>query len=58
MVRGLILANERAILGGMHTRSSLQMGTISTEYVNLKLAVPVWVSVESNCSDDFVLHLN
>lgn len=39
MVRGLMLPNERACFGGIQTRSSLQMGAISTEKVYLKLAV-------------------
>jgi hypothetical protein len=34
------------------------MGTISTEYVNLKLAVFVWVSEESRRSDVFDLNLD
>jgi len=34
------------------------MGTISTEYVNLKLAVFECVSAESRRSDDFDLNLD
>ena len=48
--------NDRASLSGIQTKSSLQMGAISTEYVNLKLAVLVCVSIEISCSDDFILH--
>ena len=55
-VNGLMLLCERACFKGMHTRSSLQMGTISTEYVYLKLAVLVCISDEIICSDDFDLH--
>ena len=47
----------RASLGGMQTKSSLHMGTISTEYVNLKFAVFEWVSEESRRSDVFDLDL-
>ncbi len=47
----------RANLGGKQTKSSLHMGTISTEYVNLKLAVLVCVSAESRRSDVFDLDL-
>lgn len=50
-----MFASERASLGGTQTRSSLQIGAISTENVYLKLAVLVCVSAESSCSDDFDL---
>jgi hypothetical protein len=57
IVRGLMLLSCRACFGGMQTRSSLQMGTISTEYVNLKLAVLECVSEEMICSEDLELSL-
>lgn len=50
-----MLASERDNLGGRQTRSSLQIGAISTLYVYLKLAVLVWVSEERSCSDAFEL---
>lgn len=55
MVKGVILLKARACFGGIQTRSSLHRGTISTEYVNLKLAVAECVSDERSCSDAFDL---
>ena len=57
-VKGSMLPNCRASLTGKQTRSSLHIGTISTEYVNLKLAVFVCVSEESRRSDVFDLNLD
>jgi len=51
MVRGLMLLSDRACFNGMQTRSSLQIGTISTEKVYLKLAVLLCVSADRSCSD-------
>lgn len=58
MVKGSMFPSCRASLGGKQTRSSLHTGTISTEYVNLKLAVFECVSAESKRSDDFDLNLD
>ena len=54
-VKGLMFAICLASLGGMHTRSSLHIGMISTEYVYLKLAVFECVSEDKSCSEDFDL---
>ena len=56
-VRGSMFPSCRANFGGIQTRSSLHMGRISTEYVNLKLAVFECVSAESRRSDVFDLDL-
>ena len=48
----------RKFLGGKQTRLSLHMGTISAEYVNLKLAVFDCVSAERRRSDAFDLNLD
>lgn len=53
-----MLPSCRASLAGKQTRSSLHIGTISTEYVNLKLAVFECVSAESRRSDVFDLNLD
>jgi hypothetical protein len=50
-----MLLKVRACFKGMQTRSSLHIGTISTENVYLKLAVLLWISEDSSCSDDFDL---
>ena len=55
IVKGLILLSRRACFEGMQTRSSLHMGTISTEWVYLNVAVLLCVSDDSSCSDVFVL---
>src|SRR6266851_4871737 len=57
-VNGSMFPSCRASFGGKQTRSSLHMGTISTEYVNLKLAVFECVSAESSRSDAFDLNLD
>ena len=58
MVKASMFPSCRAILGGKQTRSSLDMGAISIEYVNLKLAVLECVSAESRRSDVFDLNLD
>jgi hypothetical protein len=58
MVKGSIFPSCRASLSGKQTKSSLHMGTISIEYVNLKLAVFECVSAESRRSDVFDLNLD
>jgi hypothetical protein len=57
IVRGSMFPNCRANLEGKQTKSSLHMGTISTEYVNLKFAVFVCVSADSRRSEVFDLDL-
>jgi hypothetical protein len=50
-----MLPHARACERGRHTRSSLHTGMISTEYVNLKLAVLLCFSDEISCSEPFIL---